>query len=230
MSDGRVEFLEQRRRICRWRYNNLHADRYDESWGHTPASHAAWLSRYAGMVPSAGRVLDAACGTGRAWPPQLRAGLQVTGIDQSSGMLKVAAAKHPGVPTRELALQDLAAVADWSGHFDGLTCLDAMENVGPEHWPAVVAGFCAVLKPLAPAYLTVEIPDAAETGDLSAPEPADGATLVAGEFYDGTGYHYYPRRDDVIGWLRTAGFELVDEDEADGYWHLLVSKIATPSR
>ena len=180
--------------MCQWRYDNLHAVGYDEGWGATPASHATWLARLAGIVPQGGRVLDAACGTGRAWPPLLHAGLDVTGIDQSSGILKIAAVKHPSVSVRRLPLQELVTVSEWSAHFDGLTCLDAMENVGPEHWPAVVAGFGHVLKPLAPAYITVEVPDPTESGDLSAPVAADGAPLVAGESYDGNGYHYYPRR------------------------------------
>ena len=108
-------------------------------------------------------------------------------------------------------------VSEWSAHFDGLTCLDAMENVGPEHWPAAVAGFAHVLKPLAPAYITVEVPDLAESGDLSATVAADGAPLVAGESDDGIGYHYYPRRDDVMRWLRSVGFDHSGEDEADDY-------------
>jgi SAM-dependent methyltransferase len=223
-SDRRVEFLEQRRQVCQWRYDNLHAQRYDEQWGHTPASHAAWLSRLADMVVDGGRVLDGACGTGRAWPPLLDAGLEVTGVDQSSRMLEVATAKHPSVRVRRFSLQQLASVPEWSAHFDGLTCVDAMENIGPEHWPGVLAGFGAVVKPLAPAYITVEIPDPAESGDLSAHVATDGAPLVSGELYDGVGYHYYPSRDDVIDWLRGGGFELVDEHEADGYWHLLVAK------
>jgi hypothetical protein len=56
-------------------------------------------------------------------------------------MLDVAVVKHPSVSVRRLPLQELMTVTLWSAHFDGLTCLDAMENVGPEHWPAVIAGF-----------------------------------------------------------------------------------------
>ena len=62
----------------------------------------------------------------------LAAGLRVTGTDQSAGMLAQARSKHPEVPARVLALQDLAAAADLRGRFDGLLCVDALEYIAPE--------------------------------------------------------------------------------------------------
>jgi ubiquinone/menaquinone biosynthesis C-methylase UbiE len=118
-------------------------------------SHAAFVARLAGLVRPGGAVLDAACGTGKYWPALLAAGLRVTGVDQSAGMLAQARREHPEVPSRVLALQDLAALPD---RFDGLLCVDALENVVPEDWPAVAAGFARVLLPRAPAYLTVARP------------------------------------------------------------------------
>jgi cyclopropane fatty-acyl-phospholipid synthase-like methyltransferase len=131
--------------------------------------------------------------------------LDVTGIDQSASMLGVARAKHPSVPTRKLALRELASVSQWSFAFDGLTCLDALENVGPEQWPAVLTGFHHVLKSTGYAYVTVEIPDIAETGDLAGHITNDGAVLVDGKFYDGVSYHYYPSHEQVRTWLDSGG-------------------------
>jgi ubiquinone/menaquinone biosynthesis C-methylase UbiE len=118
-------------------------------------SHAAFVARLAGLVRPGGAVLDAACGTGKYWPALLAAGLQVTGVDQSAGMLAQARRKHPEVPSRVLALRDLGTLPD---RFDGLLCVDALENVAPEDWPVVTAGLARVLLPGAPAYVTVELP------------------------------------------------------------------------
>ena len=42
--------------------------------------------------------------------------------------------KHPEVPTRVLALQDLAGAEGLRGRVDGLLCVDGLENVAPEDW------------------------------------------------------------------------------------------------
>ncbi|MGH3503140.1 MAG: class I SAM-dependent DNA methyltransferase [Nocardioidaceae bacterium] len=202
MSDLRRRFLDQRRIRGRHRFDTLHAPPYDEHWGQLPESHARWLARVGGMIPEGSAVLDAACGTGRAWPPLLSAGLRVTGTDQSGGMLEVAHRKHPQVPVERVALQDLAAFDQWSGRFDGLTCVDAMENVGPEDWPGVLSGFGFVLHRLAPMYVTVELPDPVETGDLDAHGECEGVPLAPGELDRGGRLSLLP--------APTAGHRLVD--------------------
>ena len=142
--------------------------------------------------------------TGKYWPGLLAAGLQVTGVDQSAAMLAEARRRYPQVPSRVLALRDLAELPD---RFDGLLCVDALENVAPEDWPVVTAGLAAVLNDQAPAYVTVKLPG----GPL--PPPADGG-----------GYHYYPPRGQVRRWLAAAGFAVTDESDADHYWHLLLAR------
>jgi SAM-dependent methyltransferase len=158
-------------------------------------SHAAFVARLAGLVRQGGAALDAACGTGKYWPALLAAGLQVTGVDQSAAMLDQARRKYPQVPSRVLALQDLAELPD---RFDGLLCVDALENVAPEDWPVVTVGLATVLKDQAPAYVTVELPDG------------------------GGGHH--PPRDQVRRWLAAAGFAVTEEADADRYWHLLLAR------
>lgn len=135
-------------------------------------------------------------------------------------MLDRARAKHPEVDTRVLGLQDLAGAADLAGIGDGLLCVDALENVGPEDWPTVLAGMAAVLCPAAAAYPTVELPEGPlPEGPL--PEPAD-SRQVPGELFAGGGYHYYPQREQVLGWLEAAGFAVVEQSDGDDYRHLLV--------
>jgi SAM-dependent methyltransferase len=212
--DDRRAFLAERRAASVRRFDTLHSPHYDEQWGAISPSHAAFVARFAGLIPPGGTVLDAACGTGKYWPALLAAGLRVTGIDQSEGMLAQARRKHPEVPSRVLALQDLVRLDD---RFDGLTCVDALEYVPPEDWPGVAAGLAAVLGHGAPCYVTVELPD------RPLPPPAD-PRQVPGEDTEGGGYHYYPPRDRVRGWLEAAGFVITDEADADHYWHLLLTR------
>jgi SAM-dependent methyltransferase len=211
---ARRAFLTERSGASVRRFDTLHSPHYDEHWGAISPSHAAFVARFAGLVRPGGTVLDAACGTGKYWPALLAAGLRVTGIDQSEGMLAQARRKHPEVPARVLTLQDMVGLED---RFDGLTCVDALENVPPEDWPRVAAGLAAVLGHGAPCYVTVELPD----GPL--PPPAD-PRQVPGEVTDGGGYHYYPPRDRVHGWLEAAGFAITDQADADHYWHLLLTR------
>jgi SAM-dependent methyltransferase len=199
------------------RFDTLHSPHYDENWGAISPSHAASVARLAALARPAGDVLDAACGTGKYWPALLAAGLRVTGVDQSAGMLAQARRKHPGVPTRVLALQELAEAGDLQGRFDALLCVDALENVLPEDWPGVALGLAGTLKPMAPAYVTVEV----YPGPL--PPPAD-PRQVPGELLEDGGYHYYPPRNTARGWLTAAGFTIEHEQEADGYWHFLLAR------
>jgi SAM-dependent methyltransferase len=210
----RRAFVAERRAASTHRFDHLHSARYDEDWGAISPSHAAFVARLAALVRQGGAVLDAACGTGKYWPALLAAGLRVTGVDQSAGMLAQARRKHPQVPSRVLALQDLAELPD---RFDALLCVDALEYVAPEDWPVVAAGLATVLKDQAPAYVTVELPD----GPL--PPPAD-PRQVPGEVTDGGGYHYYAPRNQVRRWLAAAGFAVTEEADADFYWHLLLAR------
>jgi cyclopropane fatty-acyl-phospholipid synthase-like methyltransferase len=139
-------------------------------------------------------------------------------------MLDRALANHPEFPTRRVALQDLPEETDLTSHFDAVLCVDAMENVGPEDWPPVLAGLGAVLRPDSPAYVTVELPDG--------PLPTESAEpmLVRGETLDDDAYHFYPEREQVLGWLEAAGFTMTQESFGDGYWHLLVRRVSSTGR
>ena len=135
-------------------------------------------------------------------------------------MLAQARRKHPEVPAWVLALQDLAGAGDLRGRFDGLLCVDALENIAPEDWPGAAAGLAAALKPRTPAYVTVEVHD----GPL--PGPVDPRQVPGEDFEGGErgGFHYYPVRGQARGWLTAAGFRVQDEQDADCYWHFLLER------
>ncbi len=214
----RRAFLEARRRVSRERYDTLHAPTYDREWGAISPSHDASVRRLLELTRPRGTVLDAPCGTGKYWPLVLGSGRTVVGIDQSSEMLRVAAAKHPDVPVARIGLQELP----FEGLFDAVMCIDGIENVGPEDWPIVLAHLRDAAKPGAPLYLTVELADEDEVRRAYETARASGEPVVPGESFDGIGYHYYPTTEAIHAWLDAAGLQPLEEFEADEYRHLLL--------
>jgi SAM-dependent methyltransferase len=181
----RRAFLDARRRLHEQRMDTLHAATYDEHWGEIFPSHRSFVGRLLELTRAHGTVLDAPCGTGKYWPLVLDSGRTVVGIDQSAGMLRMAGAKHPSVPVGKVGLQDLA----FDGLFDAVMCIDAMENIGPEDWPLVLARLRDAARPGAPLYLTVELHDEAEVQAMYASARSAGHPVVPGEdFVEGLGY------------------------------------------
>ena len=137
-------------------------------------------------------------------------------------MLDEARAKFPAAELIKSSLQEL----DLERAFDGVLCVDAMENVPPEEWPTVLANLHRALKPDGLLYLTVEEHAQADIDAGYADAIARGLPAVAGEYtFGGTGYHFVPTRPQVAGWVAAEGLEVIDEANSLGdgysYWHLL---------
>jgi SAM-dependent methyltransferase len=212
----RRSFITERRRAAVHRFGTLHSPHYDENWGAISPSHAAFVARLTTLIRPGGDVLDTACGTGKYWPALLAAGLRVTGADQSAGMLARARRKHPEVPARVLALRTSREPGICGAGSTACCAWTRWRTSRPRTGPAA-AGLAAAVKPRTPAYLTVEVHD----GPL--PAPVDPRQVPGEDFERGErgGYHYYPARDQVRGWLTAAGFRVQDEQDADCYWHFL---------
>ncbi len=218
----RRAWLAERRRVAEERYDTLFAATYDQEEGAVSPTHRRFVARLIEQCPPGGRILDAACGTGKYFAMVLDAGRLVVGLDQSAGMLAQARAKHPEVPTEKVGLQELARVAE----FDAAICVDAMENVFPEDWPLVLANLRRALRPGGLLYLTVELTGEQELEQAFAGAVARGLPVVRGEHAGrGGGYHYYPSLGQVAAWVRDAGLRVVEEGRSEGdgygYHHLL---------
>jgi SAM-dependent methyltransferase len=183
-----------------------------------------WVRRLLRTCPAGGLVLDAACGTGQYFSLVAEAGLRVVGADQSAGMLDQARARGIALETLHVGLQEL----DFSGRFDAVMTIDAMENVAPEDWPVVLANLHRAVRPGGHIYLTVEEQDQADIEAAFAELVRRGAPAVRGEVVDGdvAGYHYYPDREQVLRWTAAERLHIVDEtfdqQEGWGYRHLLL--------
>jgi SAM-dependent methyltransferase len=216
----RRAWLRERRRTAEERHDTIHAFTYDEQHGEIGPTHRRFVTDLVEGCPPGGAVLDAACGTGKYFAMVLDAGRRVVGSDQSTGMLARARARFPAVPLERVGLQELA----FDGEFDAVMCVDAMENIPPEDWPRVLAGLRRALRPGGRLYLTVEEPDPADLERAQGDALARGLPVVPGELAEeGAGYHYYPARQQVAGWLEEAGLVVESEarsDEGDGYGYL----------
>ena len=214
----REAWLRERRRVSERRFDTLHAPGYDEHWGAISPSHARFVARLIERCPPAGRILDAACGTGKYFAMVLDAGRQVVGTDQSAGMLAQARARYPEVPTERVGLQELA----FDAAFDAAMCVDALENVAPEDWPLVLANLRRAVRQGGPVYLTVELPEDGQLARSFEAARGRGEPVVWGEdAAEGGGYHFYPTREQVAAWTGEAGLLMLERDEGDAYLHLL---------
>ena len=122
---------------------------YDHVMAHV--NYGAWaayihalLARFA---PAATRVVDLACGTGNISFALHRLGYEVTGVDRSEAMLRVAREKAAGIGV-EFVRQDLRQLAGL-GPFDAATCLYDSINylLAPADLDAALRGTQAIVQP-----------------------------------------------------------------------------------
>jgi SAM-dependent methyltransferase len=223
----RAQWLAERRLATERAYDDLLAATYDHDDPPINVRHAAFVQRLVDGCPVGGRILDAACGTGKYFALVRGSGRSVVGADQSFEMLRMAAAKHPGVELRQRRLQEL----DFEEEFAAAMCVDAMEYVPPEHWPLVLDRIRASVRPSGRIYLTVERTDADLLDRAFADARAAGLPVVAGEDAGrGGGYHFYPTLDQVRDWLSAAELTIIAEAHSPGehwsysYQHFLCAR------
>ena len=223
----RTTWLREMRRDCEEKYDKMWASQYSEGKVglYNNTTHLQFISEFLSLLPPKATILDAACGAGRYTSYLLEKGHSVLGIDQAQGMLDVAKAKYPGVPFQKVGLQEMS----YQGIFDGVICMDAMENVCPEDWSPVLANFHRALKPRGVLYFTAETLENTEGDEVQqAFERAQSAGLpvVFGEVPDEEVYHYHPTNGQVKDFAQQAGFEVLREANGEiWYYHILVQKV-----
>jgi len=207
---------------CEEQYDLRWAPLYGEKWGlYSNATHQSFIQEFLSLLPQNSFILDAACGAGRYLPVLLEKKHSVIGIDQSRGMLAKAKAKFPNVQFEKVGLQEIA----FRDIFDGIICMDAMENICPEEWAPVLDNFYRALKPQGCLYFTSETIENTDENEIKrAFERAQqaGLSIVYGEYPDEAVYHYHPTNQQVKTWSQQAGFGIIKEGHGDGYYHLLV--------
>ena len=224
----RQEWIDARRAAVVADYDagaaNYDADPYPNE------TQQEWVERLLATCPAGGTVLDAPCGTGQYFSMVADSGLHVVGIDQSAGMLEQARDRGIAITLEHVGLQELAFVEK----FDAVMTVDAMENVAPEDWPRVLTNLHRAVRPGGHLYMTVEEENEADVDAAYAALCAAGAPAVHGEVVEGdvAGYHYYPGRERVLGWIAAEGLDIVDEgfkqEDGWGYRHFLLRSPTGP--
>jgi len=218
----RQTWLDQRRAAVLASYDQQ-APTYDDH-GYPAQTQKDWVARLLRACPATAKILDAPCGTGRYFSSVAAAGHRVVGADQSAGMLARARARGIAIALDQVRLQELP----YANEFDAVLTIDAMENIPPEDWPLVLANLHRAARPGGLLYLTVEEVAEPVIEDAFAKLSRRGLPAVRGEVIDGdvAGYHYYPRRDRVTGWLHAAELQMIDEgfnqEDGWGYRHFLL--------
>ena len=94
----RGAWLRELRRVDE-RQEDAVAGDFDAEWGEIEPLHHSFVGRFLSRLPPDGRVLDAACGTGKYFSMVLASGRKLLGVDHAGGLLAIAAVKFPQVPT-----------------------------------------------------------------------------------------------------------------------------------
>lgn len=217
----RAKFIQEKRRLNEERYDTEFSLDYDVKYGQISKTHHQNLMYFLSQLPKKSVVLDAACGTGKYWDLVIKDEHHVIGLDQSTGMLKAANAKHPSVFTIKMGLQEM----DYTHEFWGIMCIDALENVAPEDWEIIIKNFNKALIQGGYLYLTIELTNAIDLDEAYQSGVDAGLPLVKGEVAQGDGYHYYPSIDQVRQILSQEHFFTVKEEEGDDYYHIICKKM-----
>lgn len=102
------------------------------------------LLAFAEMVDGGGTVMDVGCGPGRVAAFLAARGLDVVGVDASSGMLAVARDAHPGIGFEQ---GELAALPVTDGALAGAVSWYSIIHTPAEHLGAVAAELVRALAP-----------------------------------------------------------------------------------
>lgn len=172
------------------------------------------------LLPSNPYILDAACGTGKYFELLTKSNCQILGIDNSRGMLSKAQKKFPKIQVEKGKLQEIS----YKEKFDAVICIDAMENIFPEHWLLVLKNFYNAAKKKGYVYFTVEIIANEELQKNYELSISQNIPVELGDYLENGGYHYYPKLEAVREWIKDAKLEIIEEFEEGCYHHFLSKK------
>ena len=200
-------------------------------------AHVRYLEEFIRRIPPHSRVLTAGCGSGRYDGLLLDSGHRVVGIDVSEGLLSRARELYPAIRYEKMALNEMS----FENEFEGAICIEALEHVFPEEWPAILHGFHKALKPGGVLYFTVDTSQSAESlkgsyeramaaglpvvfGEVADEvEEASKKVIAAGgdvpdEVSDKAVYHYYPGVEQVRTWLDKEKFTIEAQGAGTFAW------------
>ncbi|MGQ0761669.1 MAG: class I SAM-dependent methyltransferase [Acidobacteriota bacterium] len=178
----------------------------------------SYVDRVLEGLPAGAKVLDLGCGTGEPVAKYIvERGLQVTGIDESSEMLKFA---RQTVPEAELIHADIVTV-ELTGTFDAAIAWDSMFHVERKHHAAIYRKLANVLRAGARLLLSV---------GGSAPAEDDSVEGFTSEMFGQTFYYSGFAPEVARKLIEEFGFEIelweVDDPTSRGHIAVIARKMA----
>lgn len=181
----------------------------------------SYVDRILEDLPTGAKILDLGCGTGDPVAKYIiERGFTVTGIDESSEMLKFA---RQTVPEAELIHADMVTV-ELTDTFDAAVAWDSMFHVGRKHHAAIYRKLANALRTGARLLLSV---------GGSAPAEDDSVEGFTSEMYDQTFYYSGFAPEVARKLIAASGFEIelweVDDPTSRGHIAVIARKICRAS-
>ena len=165
-------------------YYDGHADAYAAATMAIDTSNQ--VERFAAMLPSGGRVLDAGCGAGRDLMQLAALGLNPVGIDISATLVSLA--RRSGLPVE---VADFRAHAFKPESFDGIWAMASLLHLERWELPGVLSSFSRILRPGGVLFASVK--------------------RGSGDVQDDTGRWFTLYDEEAwAGHLRAAGLEVIE--------------------
>ena len=171
-----------------------------------------YVDRVLEGLPAGAKVLDLGCGTGEPVAKYIiERGFSVTGVDESSEMLKFA---RQTVPEAELIHADIVAV-ELTDTFDAAVAWDSMFHVGRKHHAAIYRKLANAVREGARLLLSV---------GGSAPAEDDSVHGFTSEMYGQTFYYSGFAPEVARKLIEASGFgiELWEVDDPTSRGHIAV--------
>lgn len=182
------------------RLAEVYAQQLFDELAHKPLDREL-LTRFAGMLQGKGRVCDLGCGPGQVARYLQGCGAAVFGIDLSSGMVETARRLNPDI---EFVQGDMARLDLENDSLAGIAAFYSIIHIPRTEVAAVLAELKRVLKSdgvlLLAFHLGAEVRHIEELWEQ--PVSLDFA------FFE---------REEMLGYLETAGFQVIEVIERDPY-------------
>ncbi|MDE7177976.1 MAG: class I SAM-dependent methyltransferase [Lachnospiraceae bacterium] len=121
-------------------YYNQNADQFCKST--ISVEFSATQNRFLSHLPSAARILDFGCGSGRDTKAFLEQGYHVEAIDGSEELCKIAS-QYTGIQVRHMLFQELSAVSE----YDGIWACSSILHLSRDELFDVMRKMAIALKP-----------------------------------------------------------------------------------
>lgn len=171
---------------------DLIAEKFAARWfDHPPA---LTLEEFLRRLPRRARVLDAGCGPGHHARFMARVGHEVTAVDLSEGMLRIARARVHGV---RFARMDIQALSFPGGSFDGVWCAAAGMHIPREEILRLFRSFHDLVRPGGVVGVSLQVGRRSEIVQFEG---------------DGRFFEYYRDQEELAAVMEAAGLQVVAKD------------------